>query len=696
MATTNSSSENFFATNVLGHPAGLFVLFFTEMWERFSYYGMRAILVLFLVSAFGLGGWDWPREHALALYGTYTALVYLTPILGGYIADKYIGFRKAVVIGALLMTLGHASMAMEFEPIFLYIGIGLLIAGNGFFKPNITSIISQLYKDFPEKKDGAYTIFYMGVNAGAFLGILLCGYLGEKIGWSYGFGLAGVFMLLGMLQFYFAQKIFGEVGKKPLMETEESKAAALDFEGDRLNPFTLFDKVIIVLVTIIGLVWIINDPASKIGGSTLLELGGVDYSNQTILVGLVLFLVLLISRILRYPAIIRDRMIAIVFFAIFTVCFWASFEQAGGSMTIFAKDYTNRIMSGNYATLFLISNILITVVPIAIITWVLYLLFKQTYKKYLLSNVILGFSFLLIWALVAWMINRDMNSNAFVIDYLAIEKPILDNQGLPVLDKATKEPMFTYEVITESTQIQQSDKVVNQQVTIIEPIEMTVGEEVSIVDVDKRGNFIFLNKEKAAILRNSFKSNEKSTIVKATVNKIKENEIEIPATWFLILNSLFIIIFAPLFSKWWESKYNPSGATKYGLGLVLLGIGFSALAFGSMGIDQGAKVASVSIIWLVLAYLFHTLGELCLSPVALSYISKLVPGRMIAMMFGIWYIAIAIGNKIAGSMGGKIDAITEQYDMTTFFLIFTFVPVGLGLVSILLNPLLKKLMHGVR
>ncbi|PIV51634.1 MAG: MFS transporter [Flavobacteriaceae bacterium CG02_land_8_20_14_3_00_34_13] len=696
MATTNSSSENFFATNVLGHPAGLFVLFFTEMWERFSYYGMRAILVLFLVSAFGLGGWDWPREHALALYGTYTALVYLTPILGGYIADKYIGFRKAVVIGALLMTLGHASMAMEFEPIFLYIGIGLLIAGNGFFKPNITSIISQLYKDFPEKKDGAYTIFYMGVNAGAFLGILLCGYLGEKIGWSYGFGLAGVFMLLGMLQFYFAQKIFGEVGKKPLMETEESKAAALDFEGDRLNPFTLFDKVIIVLVTIIGLVWIINDPASKIGGSTLLELGGVDYSNQTILVGLVLFLVLLISRILRYPAIIRDRMIAIVFFAIFTVCFWASFEQAGGSMTIFAKDYTNRIMSGNYATLFLISNILITVVPIAIITWVLYLLFKQTYKKYLLSNVILGFSFLLIWALVAWMINRDMNSNAFVIDYLAIEKPILDNQGLPVLDKTTKEPMFTYEVITESTQIQQSDKVVNQQVTIIEPIEMNVGEEVSIVDVDKRGNFIFLNKEKAAILRNSFKSNEKSTIVKATVNKIKENEIEIPATWFLILNSLFIIIFAPLFSKWWESKYNPSGATKYGLGLVLLGIGFSALAFGSMGIDQGAKVASVSIIWLVLAYLFHTLGELCLSPVALSYISKLVPGRMIAMMFGIWYIAIAIGNKIAGSMGGKIDAITEQYDMTTFFLIFTFVPVGLGLVSILLNPLLKKLMHGVR
>ena len=166
-----------FSSKVLGHPSGLFVLFFTEMWERFSYYGMRALLVLFLVSAFGLGGWNWPREHALALYGTYTALVYITPILGGYVADKIIGYRKAVVVGAVIMTLGHASMAIETHHIFLYIGIALLIIGNGFFKPNMTSIISHMYKDTPEKKDGAYTIFYMGVNAGAFLGILLCGLL---------------------------------------------------------------------------------------------------------------------------------------------------------------------------------------------------------------------------------------------------------------------------------------------------------------------------------------------------------------------------------------------------------------------------------------------------------------------------------------------------------------------------------------
>jgi len=697
MTPEKPSAGNFFETNVLGHPAGLFVLFFTEMWERFSYYGMRAILVLFLVSAFGLGGWNWPRENALALYGTYTALVYLTPILGGYLADKFIGYRKAVIIGAFLMTLGHVSLALEFEPIFLYIGIGLLIAGNGFFKPNITSIISKLYTDFPEKKDGAYTIFYMGVNAGAFLGILLCGYLGEKVGWSYGFGLAGVFMFLGMVQFYLAQNIFGEAGKKPIAETEETKAAALEFEGDRLNPFSFLDKIIIVITAVLGLVWIINDPASKIGGNNILEFGGTDYSAQIILVALVLFLYLLVSRIIRYPAIIRDRMIAIVFFAVFTVCFWAAFEQAGGSMTIFAKDYTNRIMSGNYATLFLIANILITVIPIAIITWVLYLLFKQTYKKYLAANIVLGFSFVIIWAIVGWMINRDMNSNAFIVSYPTIEQQVLDEgTGQQAIDKKTNEPLFTYTPVTASTEISQSDKIVQQEITIIEPLDLKVADEIAIMDVDQRGKFIYLDAEKQAKINATLKSGQESTIISGTIKKIKENEIEIPATWFLILNSLFIIIFAPLFSKWWESKYNPSGSIKYGLGLILLGIGFAALAFGSMGIESGSQVASVSIIWLILAFLFHTLGELCLSPVALSYISKLVPGRMIAMMFGIWYIAIAIGNKIAGTMGGNIDAITAEYDMTTFFLVFTFIPIGLGLIAILLNPLLKKLMHGVR
>jgi POT family proton-dependent oligopeptide transporter len=217
-----------------------------------------------------------------------------------------------------------------------------------------------------------------------------------------------------------------------------------------------------------------------------------------------------------------------------------------------------------------------------------------------------------------------------------------------------------------------------------------------LIDVNKKGKFIYLTDEKEKNVRDKAEKNELPTdIIPSTIAKIKDNEVEIPATRLLILNSLFIIMFAPMFSRWWESKYNPSASSKYGLGLILLGIGFGALAFGSTGIEPGAKTASVSMIWLVLAYLFHTLGELCLSPVALSYVSKLVPGRMIAMMFGIWYIAVAIGNKLAGVLGGQIEGITENYDMTTFFLIFTIVPIALGLVGVALTKVIKKLMHGV-
>lgn len=568
---------------VLGHPSGLFVLFFTEMWERFSYYGMRALLVIFLIGAIDVEnpGWGWEREDALSLLGTYALMVYLTPILGGYIADKMIGYRSAVVIGALLMTLGHASMAVE-TPLFLYIGIGLLIFGNGFFKPNMTSIISKMYENFPEKKDGAYTIFYMGVNAGAFLGIMLCGYLGEKVAWSFGFGLAGIFMFLGMLQFYFAKPIFDGIGDKPEAITDEEIEIP---EGDKLNPFTLFDKILIGAFVVLSVVWIFNDPLSKIGEMPILP-GGAEgtTANAVILTALVAFLVLLISRLTRYTPLVRDKMIAVAIFAFFTVFFWASFEQAAGSMAIFAKDYTSRALAGNTAMIFKVVDTIITIIPLGIITWVLYSLFRMTYKKITLSNIILGFSFVIIWGIVIYKLMREFS-----------------NTGT-----------------------------------------------------------------------------------------------EVPATWFAILNSLFIIMFAPLFSRWWESKYNPSAAMKYGIGLSLLGVGFGFLVFGSLAIPQGAETAAVSMIWLILAYLFHTLGELCLSPVGLSYLSKLVPGRMIAFMFGIWYLAIAIGNKLAHFMGGKIDAIVSQYSLSTFFLIFTIVPIASGLLVMALNPLLKRLMHGVR
>jgi len=675
----NSSQNEFFKTQVLGHPTGLFVLFFTEMWERFSFYGMRALLVLFLVSALGIGGWDWPRENALALYGTYLALLYLTPIIGGTLADKYLGNRNAIIIGAIIMTLGHASMAVESNPFFLYLGLGLLVIGTGFFKPNMTSFISILYKDFPEKKDGAYTIFYMGVNAGAFLGIMLCGYLGEILGWSWGFGLAGIFMLLGLLQFLFAQGIFGEVGKKPNKIDKTIEADDHTEIEDKLNPFTIIDRILIVIVAIAGLTWVINDPLSKIGDFNLLSFGGTDFSNTTIIITLILFVFLLGSRIIRYSSITRDKMFAVVIFAFFIIFFWASFEQAGGSMSIFAKDYTSRVLSGNSALIFNIVDIIITVVPIAIITYVLFLLFKQTYKKYFISNLILGFSFVLIWTIVVWKIYNNFNTYSYEISYKTYQVSETNNNGEIILKDYA---------ITVATTIPENAVLIDNSTVIRSSNDFVKDDKISIIDLDKKGtNFKYLSDEQAELI---------STNISATIVRKKDNEIQIPATWFLILNSLFIIAFAPLFSKWWESKYNPKPANKYAIGLFFLGIGFAFLAYGASGIPQGAKTASVSIIWLILAYLFHTLGELCVSPVGLSYVSKLVPPRMIAFMFGVWYLALAIGNKTSGKLGSMIDDITTKYDISTFFLIFTFVPIIIGVIAILLNPVLKKLMHGVK
>ena len=501
---------------ILGHPSGLFTLFFTEMWERFSYYGMRAILVLFLISSLDNEGWGWERKDALILYAWYTGLVYITPIFGGLLADKFLGYRKAVVIGAFLMTLGHAAMALEvFYDFYLYVGLSFLILGNGFFKPNISSMVGQMYKDQGKIKDAAYTIFYMGINSGAFLGILLCGYIGETVNWHYGFGLAGIFMLFGMLQFHYGQKIFGDIG----LSINKSKDKETITNEDN------------------------NEP----------------------------------------PKIISDRLIVIGIFSFVTVFFWWGFEQAGGSMTIFANDYTNRDLVGTGALVFKIINSLLTIVPMIILTIILYLLFKNTFEKYAISNLFLASSFVIIWGIVIWMLSREFS----------------------------------------------------------------------------------------------------------------QDSTEVPASWFAILNSFFIIVFAPVLSKVWQSKFNPSGPIKFGIGLMLLALGFGILSYGSINIPLGATTASQSMIFLILAYLFHTLGELCVSPVGLSYVSKLAPQKLVGLMFGVWFVANFIANTAAGITGSFIDPIVEDYGMSVFFLIFTILPALVGLLMIFANKKIVTMMHGV-
>jgi POT family proton-dependent oligopeptide transporter len=702
MKTNTAAQPNFFDTKVLGHPAGLFVLFFTEMWERFSFYGMRVLLIQFLtMSVIGINpGWAMTTEDAGAIFATYAMLLYITPIFGGILADKYIGYRWAVVIGSLIMTLGHASMALESE-FFMYLGLVLLVVGTGFFKPNMTSILSEMYKSFPEKKDGAYTIFYMGVNTGAFFGMMLCGYIGERIGWHYGFGLAGIFMLLGTLQFWLAKPIFGSIGDVPnkAVEIQDHEVAndptLSQEEKDSLkrNPFTTGDYVLIGLTTVVGLLYAFDDVFRIVGNIALFPKSILGYDGKTvgIAVGLIIFLFLVISRILRYTKVVRDRMIAVIIFAFFTIFFWMSFEQGATSLVIFARDNTQRILSGNSALLFNIFNLLLTVVPLVIVSWVLYLLAKQTIKKAFVSNIILAITFIGVWGAAIWMLNRDWSSHAYELSYQAIQKPVLDKKGKQKLDDKNN-PIYEYTAISETVKPIGNDVVVEQKAVVSELVELQVGDNVRVYS--ELGRFQILDsKTEEKLKADHIQHNKQAQIVAAKITAIKDNQVEITASWFSILNSFFIIAFASLVSKLWDSRFNPPASIKYGLGLIIMALGFGVLAYGSHGIAEGQRV---SMIWLVFAYLLHTLGELFSSPVGLSYVSKLVPARMIALMFGMWYLAIAIGNNLAAKIGGQIDNITEQYSLSTFFLIFTIVPIVAGLLVIALNPVLKKLMHGVK
>jgi POT family proton-dependent oligopeptide transporter len=435
------------------------------------------------------------------------------------IADLFLGSRRSVILGGLIIAAGHICLTLE-TPFTFYIGLGCIVVGTGLFKPNISAMVGQLYKPTDSAgRDAGYTLFYMGINAGAFFGILLCGYLGEKVSWSWGFGLAAFFMVLGALQFYFGQGIFGDVGL--------SKAGAA--AAAKTNP-----------------------------GATTVHPAEIAHVT-------------------------RDRLLAIGVFSFFTIFFWMAFEQAGGSMTIFAADYTNRVLVGSAGMLFKIANALITVVPTMVLTWLLFKLVMATYGRYLLSNILLSLAFVVIWGLVIWMLQREFSAETA----------------------------------------------------------------------------------------------------------------EVPASWFGVLNSFFIVILAPMFSKLWEDHWSPSSPIKFGVGLMLLGLGFAVLAYGSAGIESGAKTASISMVFLIVAYWLHTMAELCISPVGLSLISKLSPPRLLGMMFGIWFGMTAIANLLAGLSGSFIDQITKSYSMSVFFLIFTAIPAVAGVVIILLNKWIKGLMHGV-
>ncbi len=318
-----------------GHPRGLYLLFFTEMWERMSFYGMRGLLVLFLTDK--VGGWGWSTSEALGLYGTYTGLVYLTPIAGGYIADNIMGQRRAVVLGGTLMMIGHLLLALP-GPAMFYTGLGFLIAGNGFFKPNISTMVGGLYAPGDGRRDGAFTIFYMGINLGAVLGNFICGTLGEKVGWHWGFGAAGVGMLLGLITFMaLSRGLLGKVGLSPdKTEAERREAwrrvglyafgvtlAVVAFYGLK-QVEALVEQTFVRFVAagaVFALVaWVGNKQLAK-GPAGAADAGALTKQE-------------------------KDRVLSIFIIAVFVVIFWMGFEQAGGLMNLYTDQKVDRGLFG--------------------------------------------------------------------------------------------------------------------------------------------------------------------------------------------------------------------------------------------------------------------------------------------------------------------------------------------------------------
>ncbi len=364
---------------VVGHPRGLFVLFYAEMWERFSYYGMRALLIFYLTKH-----WLFDDGKAALIYGAYTSLVYITPVLGGYLADRYLGQRKAVLFGGVLLAMGHGFMAFEGDsslgqanPMInvFWLALALIIVGSGFLKANISVIVGQLYNLTDARRDGAYTIFYMGINVGAALGTILVGYLGETIGWGYGFGLAGIGMVLGLIIF-----VLG----KPALKGQGEPPAPLA----RQREFLLYGTGFIAVA---GL-WFLIQYQDIVG--TILLLAGI---------ALLAYVLFEAFKLEKEP---RERIFAILFLIALQPLFWGLFEQAGGSLNLFTDRYVDR--AGVPASIFQSINPIYIVLLGPLFAWLWTALSRKglepsTPMKFGLALLQIGFSFLvLVWGASAF------------------------------------------------------------------------------------------------------------------------------------------------------------------------------------------------------------------------------------------------------------------------------------------------------
>jgi len=497
-------------TDFFGHPRGLMTLFFTELWERFSYYGMRALLVLYMTDA-ARGGLGMGTEISGAIYGLYTFGVYALALPGGWIADRLVGQRQAVLIGGIIIAAGHYTLALPMvvpgsEYWSFYLGLLLVVLGTGLLKPNVSAIVGDLYvNDAPARRDAGFSIFYMGINIGAFAGPILCGWFAERVDWHIGFSLAGIGMTLGLIQYVRgirhlngAGELTGEAAD-PLMVSTARRQLGIGLAAAS-----------VLAAAVYGL--------AASGIITLTVVGFAQATGAIVVVVAALYFAAVIA-FGCHDRTERQRVFVIFLLFLGAAMFWSGFEQAGSSMNIYARDFTDRVLFG-------------------------------------------------------W---------------------------------------------------------------------------------------------------------------------------ETPTTWLQSVNPIFIILLAPVMGLLWVKlgERSPSIPVKFGMGLVLLGVGFLVLAWGSLYVPEGAAGdpgIGVAMNWLVVTYFFHTVGELALSPVGLSSVTKLAPHRLVGQMMGTWFMGAALGNLVAGLVAGRIESLPPEQ----LFTVVAGIVVGAGLIFLLFSPIISRMTHGVK
>ena len=486
-----SSDRGFF-----GHPRGLSTLFFTEMWERFSYYGIRPLLVLFMTAALASGGFGFERTTASAIVGIYAACVYLASLPGGWIADRWLGLQRSIWWGGVLIALGHLSIALStvFAHRAFFLGLILIVMGTGLLKPNISAIVGDLYPEGGSRRDAGFSIFYMGINVGAFLAPLVTGFLGERVGWHWGFGAAGVGMLAGLITFRLrAGSTLGSIGTAPSAGVEEQR---------RVRNIALGLVGVVVLVVALAMAGVININAPAVAAQM-----------RNVMLGMALVYFLYLFFLAGLTSDEKKRVAVIIVLFIFATIFWSAFEQAPTSLNLFARDFTDRNLFG-------------------------------------------------------W---------------------------------------------------------------------------------------------------------------------------EVPTTWIQAVNSLFVILLAPVFAWLWVSLgkrgHDLSSPAKFTAGLLFAGLGFLLMVVAANRVIGGGQVVRVSMWWLTVSYFLQTVGELSLSPVGLSSMTKLAPRKFVGQMMGVWFMAAALGNLIAGIVGGHVDPEKLQempalFQRTAMSLFISAVVLGLMVIPI--------------